>query len=363
MATQAHASAEGFCLCHLKCVWHMVGKVGIYLGYYNAGYVELEQRFTGDEQLYVHVMALFNLFASLTYLWLSQGWIYDRLIFLLYVPLYIYFLLLRKHLVNLLNECVRIHRTMERILGNWMCVKIPKECLYSLMLIIQTGVLLCWQMRMYYAYQMCFIAGVAIIYHLEMLFLGNYLIWLGCLYRSSYVFLRRHMTVHRHGILKGVLQQQIQISRVHRIVMRYFSLHLISFMGMVGGRIMNLMADLVANEKLSIDRLNLINLITQSLHLALILIITHNAQRQYEKFLKNFLALKDNEKYFQLKAWRLLKHQTLPMPFGLPLMRIPKHWKRNRDVIAVLEDFDVNVTQTISQFYRWYNYDEYQSIG
>ncbi|EDW29625.1 GL22658 [Drosophila persimilis] len=53
---ESHASAEGFCLCHLMSVWHTIGRIGLYLGYYNVGYAEQRRRFVGDEQLYVHLM-------------------------------------------------------------------------------------------------------------------------------------------------------------------------------------------------------------------------------------------------------------------------------------------------------------------
>jgi len=82
---EKHATANGFCLCHLICVWYQTGRIGMYLGFYNVGYSEQLKKFICDEQLYVHIMAAVNLLASWLYLSFSHRWIYDQFVFLLYV--------------------------------------------------------------------------------------------------------------------------------------------------------------------------------------------------------------------------------------------------------------------------------------
>ncbi|XP_034658241.1 uncharacterized protein LOC117895003 [Drosophila subobscura] len=343
---ESHASAaQGFCLCHLMSVWHTIGRIGLYLGYYNVGYAEQQRRFLCDEQLYVHLMALVNLLASLAYLSLSQLWIYDPFVFLLYVPLYVYFLLLRRHFTELLNECATIHRKIQRILGTLLCVRIRRECFYTLALIVMFILLLSWQLRMYSFYQSCFIGGVAFIYHLELLFFGSYLLWLSCLYRSLNTFLLQHMRSDRMGILRGLLREQSSIWRVHRRVSRYFGLHFVSFMAMPGLRLL-LMLQPGAGQQLS---LQLIYMLILLLLLALLLLIALNLQRQQSSFQRNFLRLRDDPNYFVLKSWRLLQHRTLPQAFGVTLMRRRQYLKRQQDIVTIMFSTNFAATQLVAQ--------------
>ncbi|KAH8296100.1 hypothetical protein KR054_001835 [Drosophila jambulina] len=421
---EKHATARGFCLCHLICVWYQTGRIGLYLGFYNVGYAEQFRRFICDEQLYVHIMAVVNLLASWLYLCFSQRWIFDQFVMLLYVPLYVYFLILRKHLTNLLNECAGVHRSMQIILGSRLCVKIHKECVYTLLLIVMFILLIIWQIRIYSVYQAVFISGVGFIYHLELLFFGNYLIWLGCIYRALNEFLSQDMRSDRLYILKGVLRQQTIIWRVHRNVSRYFALHVLSFMLKPGIQVLMIL-------KSSGQNLN-VQLIYLTLHLllvALFLVIAYNLQHQHRKFKRSYLKLEDNPEYFVLKSWRLLQHRTLPQAFGVTFMRRREKLKYKQDVVTMMfsnnfpvlqltktplvlatfglknmefrltlnmlriclkthirelllllslrllfhknlfiedyqydsqDNFNGNVTQTISQLYRFYFYDEFE---
>ncbi|XP_017022873.1 uncharacterized protein Grl62b [Drosophila kikkawai] len=421
---EKHATARGFCLCHLICVWYQTGRIGLYLGFYNVGYAEQLRRFICDEQLYVHIMAVVNLLASWLYLCFSQRWIFDQFVMMLYVPLYVYFLILRKHLTNLLNECAGIQKSMQIILGSRLCVKIHKECVYTLMLIVMFILLIIWQIRIYSVYQAVFISGVGFIYHLELLFFGNYLIWLGCIYRALNEFLRQDMRSDRLYILQGVLKQQTILWRVHRNVSRYFALHVLSFMIKPGIQVLMIL-------KSSGQHLN-VQMIHITLHLllvALFLVIAYNLQNQHRKFQGSYLRLADDPNYFVLKSWRLLQHRTLPQAFGVTFMRRRKKDKYKKDVVSLMfsnnfpalqliktplvfatfglknmefrltltmlriclqthirelllllslrllfhknltiddydydsqDNFNGNVTQTISQLYRFYFYDEFE---
>jgi len=66
------------------------------------------------------------------------------------------------------------------------------------------------------------------------------------------------------------------------------------------------------------------------------LIPAHELQLQRKNFLSNFLHLEDRLEYFQLKSWCLLKNQTLPMPFGLPIIRSHVKPQPKRDIITML---------------------------
>ncbi|XP_026849034.1 uncharacterized protein LOC6599094 [Drosophila persimilis] len=340
---ESHASAEGFCLCHLMSVWHTIGRIGLYLGYYNVGYAEQRRRFVGDEQLYVHLMALVNLLASLAYLSLSQLWTYEPFVFLLYVPLYVYFLLLRRHLTELLNECATTHRRIQRVLGALFCVRIRRECSYTLASIVMLVSLLSWQLRMYSFYQSCFIAGVAFIYHLQLLFFGSYLLWLSCIYRSLNAFLWRHMRSDRLGLLRALLREQSTIWRLHRRVTRYFGLHFVSFMALPGLRLL-LMLQHGTGRQLS---LQLVYIVLLLLLQALLLLIGLNLQRQRRRFQRNFLRLRDDPNLFVLRSWRLLQHRTLPQAFGVTLMRRRQHLRRNQDIVTTMFSTNFAATQLV----------------
>jgi len=328
---EKHATANGFCLCHLICVWYQTGRIGLYLGFYNVGYSEQLKKFICDEQLYVHIMAAVNLLASWLYLSFSHRWIYDQFVFLLYVPLYVYFLILRRHLAKLLNECAGVHKSMQRILGSRLCVKIHRECIYTLLLIVMILLLILWQLRIYSVYQSVFIFGVGFIYHFELLFFGNYLIWLCCIYRSLNVFLCQDMRSDRLHILRGVLRQQRIIRRVHQSVSRYFALHIISFMIQPGVKILIILQS--SGQKMNGQMISL----TLHLHLlALFLIIALNLQKQHRKFQKSYLKLKDDPHNFVLKSWKILQHRTLPKAFGVTLIRKRKHVMYNQDVVTMM---------------------------
>ncbi|XP_016969407.2 uncharacterized protein LOC108037366 [Drosophila rhopaloa] len=421
---EKHATARGFCLCHLICVWYQTGRIGLYLGFYNVGYAEQLGKFTCDEQLYVQVMAVVNLFASWLYIFFSYRWIHDQFVFLLYIPLYLYFLILRKHLTELLNECVGVHKSMQRILGSRLCVRIRRECIHTLLLIVFLILLLIWQMRIYSVYQSAFIFGVGFIYHLELLFFGNYLIWLNCIYSSLNKFLCQDMRSDRLYILKGVLRQKPIIWRVHRNVSRYFALHIISFMIQPGVKIRNILHS--SGQQVYAQ---MVSLTIHLLLLALYFEIACNLQKQHRKFQKNYLKLKDDPNNFVLKSWRLLTHRTLPKAFGVTFLRKHEKVQYKQDVVTMMfsnnysavhltkttfylttigfksvklgiplsmltsclkthilelllflficllfhknmtvqdyeyesqDDFNGNVTQTISQVYRFYFYDEYK---
>lgn len=338
---EKHVTARGFCLCHLICVWYQTGRIGLYLGFYNVGYAEQLRRFICDEQLYVHIMAVVNLLASWLYLCFSQRWIFDQFVILLYVPLYVYFLILRKHLTNLLNECAGVHKSMQTILGSRLCVKIHKECLYTLLLIVMFTLLIIWQLRMYSVYQAVFISGVGFIYHLELLFFGNYLIWLGCIYRALNEFLSQDMRSDRLYILKGVLKRQTIIWRVHRNVSRYFALHLLSFMIKPGIKMLIILQS--PSQKLNVQ---VIHLTLHLLLLALFLVIAYNLQNQHRKFQRSYLRLADDPNYFVLKSWRLLQHRTLPQAFGVTFMRRRENIKHKQDVVTMMVSLSLTFVQT-----------------
>ncbi|XP_017059547.1 uncharacterized protein LOC108100273 [Drosophila ficusphila] len=421
---EKHATDRGFCLCHLICVWYHTGRIGLYLGFYNVGYAEDLRKLKCDEQLYVHIMAVVNLFSSWLYLCFSHRWIYDQFVFLLYVPVYVYFLILRRHLTELLNECAGVHKSMQRILGSRLCVKIYRECIHTLLLLIMFTLLILWQLRIYSVYQSVFIFGVGFIYHFVLLFFGYYLIWLSCIYRSLNGFLCHDMRSDRLYILRGVLRQQANVWRVHRNVTRYFALHIISFMVQPGVRMLMIIKSSDQHVNIQIIYLTL-HLILLSLFFA----IATNAQNQHRRFQKNYLKLKDNPNHFVLKSWRLLQHRTLPKAFGVTLMRKREKCSHKQDVVTMMfandfpviqltnkafylttfdfkglkfgisllmltsclkthirelllllfirlnfsknlsfqgyeyesqDDFNGNVTQTISQVYRFYFYDEFE---
>ncbi|XP_015031641.2 uncharacterized protein Grl62b [Drosophila virilis] len=425
-AMRTHTTVKGFCLCHLLCMWRVTARLGIYLGYYNVGYAP-DGQFVWDEQLYVQIMSVANMIASLAYLWLSQCWIYDQLLFLLFVPLYIYFQRLRQHLTNLLNACAQIHGALQRVLGDRMCVPLWRECVLTLLLPVELLLLFAWQCHMYYSYQSCFMAGVAFIYHMQLLFLGNYLIWLASIYRALNVFLQQHMTSSRVGILRTILREQVSIWSVHWHIIRYFAPHLLSFVALIALRFSQVLLDWRPSNVLNIDRLRLVHLLLLLISFITLLISSYDLQKQRGQFYGNYLQLTDRLEYFKLKSWCLLRNQTLPMPFGLPILRPFARPQHKRDVISMLfssnlpvthlrqkplplailglsthqlqltlpmlldsfikvcclvllslwlylwqhthmhinfynsytqGNFDINVTQTISQVYRWYMYDE-----
>ncbi|KAH8378736.1 hypothetical protein KR009_001011 [Drosophila setifemur] len=417
---EKHVAARGFCLCHLIFVWYHTGKIGLYLGYYNVGYEERLKRFKCDEQIYVHLMTVVHLMTSLMYLCLSQRWIEDKFACLLYVPLYVYFIMLRNHVTELLNQCAGIHKSLQRIMGNRFCVELRRECIYALLLNVVFLLVIIWKVRIYSGYQTAFIAGVSFIYYLELLFFGNYLIWLGCIYRSMNEFVSQHMRSDRLDILKGVLKQQTTIWRVHRNVSRYFGLHILSLMIQPGVEILKNIHEV---------NVEIIPLILNLINLALLLLIALNLQKKYAKFQRSYLKLGDDPNYFVLKSWRLLQHRTLPQAFGITLMRKREKLKYKQDIVTMMysnnfpavqlvkssliitsfafknleipltlsmlrtclkshlrelltllvlrllfnkninleyehesqqDNFNDNVTQTISQVYRFYFYDEFE---
>ncbi|XP_043650188.1 uncharacterized protein LOC122618112 [Drosophila teissieri] len=341
---EKHATARGFCLCHLMCVWYQTGRIGLYLGFYNVGYSEQLRKFVCDEQLYVQIMAVVNLLASWLYLCCSHRWIYDQFVILLYVPLYIYFLILRRHLAQLLNECAGLHRSMQMIMGERLCAKIPRECIYTLLLIIMSILRLLWPIRIYSVYQSAFIFGVAFIYHFELLFFGNYLIWLSCIFRSLNEFLLQDMRSDRLQMLKGVLRQQTKIWRVHRTVSRYFALHIISFMLQPGIKICIILQS--SGQQMNAQ---MISLMLHLLMLTLFIIIASNLQKQHRKFQTSFLVLKDDPNYFVLKSWRLLHHRTLPTAFGVTFLRKREKAQYKQDVVTMMFSNNYPVVQLTKQ--------------
>ncbi|XP_039487061.1 uncharacterized protein LOC120448904 [Drosophila santomea] len=341
---EKHATARGFCLCHLMCVWYQTGRIGLYLGFYNVGYSEQLRKFACDEQLYVQIMAVVNLLASWLYLCCSHRWIYDQFVILLYVPLYIYFLILRRHLAKLLNECAGLHKSMQMIMGERLCAKIPRECIYTLLLIIMSILRLLWPIRIYSVYQSAFIFGVAFIYHFELLFFGNYLIWLSCIFRSLNAFLLQDMRSDRLHMLKGALRQQTKIWRVHRTVSRYFALHIMSFMIQPGLKICIILQS--SDQQMNAQ---MISLMLHLLLLALFFIIASNLHKQHRKFQQSYLVLKDDPNYFVLKSWRLLHHRTLPKAFGVTLLRKREKVQYKQDVVTMMFSNNYPVVQLTKQ--------------
>lgn len=334
-AMRTHTTVKGFCLCHILCVWRIIGRLGIYLGFYNVSYTE-SAHFVWGELFYAQMMTVLNMIGSLGYLWLSQGWAYDELLFLLFVPLYIYFLRLRQHLTKLLNACTQIHATLQRALGNWMCVPLWRECALTLMLSAELLALFFWQFHMYYSYQACFIAGAALIYYMHLLFLGNYLIWLASIYRALNVFLQQHMKSSRLATLRTILGEQLGIWCLHWSIIRYFALHLLSFVGFIAIRFGQLLLDWQSSDQLNVDRTRLSHLLLLLLTFVTLMLCSYDVQDQHWKFYDNYLQLEDRLEYFKLRSWCLLRQQTLPMPFGLPIQRLCVKPQHKRDVISML---------------------------
>ncbi|XP_060651576.1 uncharacterized protein LOC132788262 [Drosophila nasuta] len=328
-------ATKGFCLCHLLCVWRITGKLCTYLGYYHASYVPQRCSFVLDDQLYVQLMAIVNGFCILGYWWFAQRWIYDQLLLLLYAPLYIYFFQLRQHIAQLLNECAKIHQRFQALLGSWLCVSLRKGSVLTLLLPLELLLLLVWQYHMYYGYQFCFLAGLSFIYLLQLVWLGNYLIWLASIYRALNEFLLHHMSSYRMGTLKGILRQESRIWRLHFRITRYFVLHLLSFLTLIVSHSCRLYLGRINNHQLHIDRLQLVHLMLLLSLLITLLAAACELQQQRRHFHCNYLRLEDRIEYFQLKSWGLLKHQTLPMPFGLPLVRSFARPQHKRDIITI----------------------------
>lgn len=333
---RTHATASGFCLCHLLSMWRVTGRLGIYLGYYNVSYAQQERRFVCDEQLYVQLMGIGQLFASLAYLWFSQHWIYDQLVFLVYTPLFVYSFQLRHYRIRLLNECAGLQATLERVLGSWLCVTLRKESVLALLLPLEVLLLLCWQYKIYYGYQFCFIASLALVYYLQLLFLGNYLIWMASIYRALNEFLRQHMTSSRVGILRMILRQEGLIWPMHERIISYFTLHLLSFVVFIMVQVYHQLLQHGSNNQLCLDRLQLVHLALLMAVLITLLLTAQDLQQQRRHFHANFLRLEDRKEYFELKSWCLLRHGTMPMPFGLPLLNRMLKPQQKRDVITML---------------------------
>lgn len=332
---RTHATVKGFCLCHILCVWRVIGRLGIYLGFYNLTWTK-EARFVRGELFYVQMMTLMYMISSLGYLWLSQGWVYDGLLFLVFVPLYVYFVVLRQHLVSLLNACSQTHGTLHRVLGTWMCVPLWRECGLTLMLSAEVLGLFVWQFHVYYNYQACFIAGTSLIYYMHLLFLGNYLIWLASIYRALNTFLQQHMRSSRLGILRTVLREQVSLWCLHWRIMRYLALHLLSFLGLIAYRFGKLLPDWRASDQLNMDRILASHLLLLLLTFLTLMLCSYDVQLQHWQFHDNYRRMEDRLEYFKLRSWCLLRNQTLPMPFGLPIQRICIKPQHKRDIISML---------------------------
>ncbi|KAH8366021.1 hypothetical protein KR093_008409 [Drosophila rubida] len=329
-------ATKGFCLCHLLCVWRITGKLCTYLGYFHASYVPQSASFVLDDQLYVQLMAAVNFVCMLFYWWFDQHWIYDQLLLLLYAPLYVYFFQMRQHIGRLLNGCATLHATLQRLLGSWLCVSLPKGSVLTLLLPLEVLLLLVWQYRMYYGYQFCFSVGLSLVYLLHLVFLGNYLIWLGSIYRALNEFLLQHLNGSKMGTLKGILRQESIIWRLHFRITRYFVLHLVSLLALIVLRTFGLLLGTIGTNQMHIDRLQLVHLMLLMSLLITLLIAACEVQQQRKHFHRNYLRLEDRIEYFQLKSWCLLKNQTLPMPFGLPIMRSCTRPQPKRDIITML---------------------------
>lgn len=335
-AQRTHATTRGFCLCHLLSMWHVQGRLGIYLGYYNVSYALQERHFVCDEQLYVQLMGIGHLLASLAYLWFSLHWFYDQLAFLICTPLFVYSFKLRHHRIRLLNECAAMQATLERVLGAWLCVTLRKESVLALLLPFEMLLLLGWQYKIYYTYQFCFIASLALFYYLQLLFLGNYLIWLASIYRALNEFLLQHMSSSRVGLLRNMLRQEMLIWPMHQRIISYFTPPLLCLLVSIMLRVYHQLLKRASHNQLSLDRLQLVHLALLLAVLITLLLAAQDLQQQRRHFDLNYLRLEDRVEYFELKSWCLLRHQTMPKPFGLPLLRRMPKPQQKRDVITML---------------------------
>ncbi|XP_041447952.1 uncharacterized protein LOC111081119 [Drosophila obscura] len=226
------------CVCHI--VSHFNGQKWIcqLLCLYNLRYDEATQRFAFGQQVLVycaHIWCLWSGVILFVYENPTHG-ILDRYKICVYALPGIYFGLLRRSLLQTLNDMLHVHRGLQRTMGSLFCVAVKRAFCWSCIIAGELLAIIYWQVALQEYPQGLFLFSFLLCWYLQILLHVNSYIWLQSIYVvMNQAFVAPLNCTEMRIMMKRILRIQRRLSRIQRDVAHCFSVHVLSIMVLISG--------------------------------------------------------------------------------------------------------------------------------
>ncbi|EDW69785.1 uncharacterized protein Grl62c [Drosophila virilis] len=219
------------CCCHLLGYFKAQKVVCELFALCNIYYNEATARFALAQQTLIYWMFGLNLVA-----WIlvvcnagadSRIDVYAHFIYAMPCILY---MCTRQWLMVRLNEMVGVQRQ----LGSWLCVRVVCAYNWSLLVSVQLGWIIYWQLQLYDYLKLLCVAFCVVCCYLQLLLHFNCFIWLHCIYVAINRMLAVPLSCHRRfKLLHRVLQVETTLQKIQRHMTHYFGVYLLSLFALM----------------------------------------------------------------------------------------------------------------------------------
>lgn len=283
----------------------------------NIYYNEVTKRFELAQQTLIYWMFVLNLFAWISVVY-SAGpdCQIDGYLHLLYAAPCVLYMCKRPWLLEELNAMVGVQRQ----LADWLCFRVVRVYCWSLLMTVQLGWTIYWQLQLYDYRRLLCVAFCVLCCYLQLLLHFNCFIWL----YSSYLAINRMLAAslskrQRVKLLHRVLAMQPALHKIQRHMTHYFSVYLLSLWVLMLHKL-----HLAARQQLELQQG---------------VVIVH-LQRQQLTYAANLLSLiiilmlagrdfRNERTKFESSLWRALQQQQ-------PQLSLPQQRRQCLDVVDLM---------------------------
>ncbi|BFF99041.1 uncharacterized protein DMAD_07041 [Drosophila madeirensis] len=226
------------CVCHIVSYFNGQKWICQLLCLYNLRYDEATQRFALGQQLLVYCGCICSLWSAIILLgFIDPGyWITDRYKIYVYALPVIYYALLRRSLLQVLNDMLHVHRGLQRTMGLLFCVAVKRAFCWSCLITVELLAIFYWQLSSEEYPHCVFLFIFLICWYWQILLHVNCYIWLQSIYVVMHQAVMAPLNYTQKLIMMNkLLRYQRRLRRIQWDVAYCFSVHILSVLVLISG--------------------------------------------------------------------------------------------------------------------------------
>ncbi|XP_034656199.1 uncharacterized protein LOC117893626 [Drosophila subobscura] len=226
------------CVCHIVSYFNGQKWICQLLCLYNLRYDEATQRFALGQQLLVYCGCICSLWSAIILLGYVDPdyWIMDRYKIYVYALPGIYYALLRRSLLQVLNDMLHVHRGLQRTMGLLFCVAVKRAFCWSCLITVELLAIFYWQLSSEEYPQCVFLFVFLICWYWQILLHVNCYIWLQSIYVVMHQAVVAPLNYTQKWIMMNkLLRYQRRLRRIQWDVAYCFSVHILSVLVLISG--------------------------------------------------------------------------------------------------------------------------------
>nr|XP_017022697.1 uncharacterized protein LOC108074975 [Drosophila kikkawai] len=228
LSAPLHKLHNLLCVCHIVRYFDYQKMFCHLLCLYNLRFNEATQKFTFGHQVFIYCMHFLTILSILCYCPVVRHYFVDRGSYFIYFLAFMYYVMLKRSMLETLNEMARLHSELQSTMGILFCVSVKRAFCCSILIAIEVVAVFNWQLTAIDNFEMgMFTAPCLICWHFQLLLQVNSYIWL----QSMYVVINQVLTAHlrykqRWKMLRNVLKIHCQLREIQRDISHYFSVYI-----------------------------------------------------------------------------------------------------------------------------------------